>query len=154
MDGISPHHLISFLERSSPPLLTLTLPPPEDLDFVQLEECLSLAPTITDFVLHAPTSRLLNPLFSALADPTHRLLPELRTMKIPYCSVSWVQISYETLFRALSVRRNQTVCFELKYDLGRDEEEPRPNEDMCTALRKLVADGMKIYIGTEYQNFI
>ncbi|KAF8212121.1 hypothetical protein K438DRAFT_1805997 [Mycena galopus ATCC 62051] len=66
-------------------------------------------------------------LFAALADSS-LLLPNLRILKI----------------RCPSLKDNELL----------HETQPRPNADVCNALRLVASDGMEIYIGDENDNYI
>ncbi|KAF7328735.1 hypothetical protein MVEN_02502200 [Mycena venus] len=141
--------LVSFLERSSPPLQVLIAG--EGLgssDFIKLHRCLTLVPTVTCFEIWWPDPNIVVDLFTALADSAS-LLPNLRYLTIHHVDESNIlDSSCETLIRALSARRTELQVVRIIFD------DRPPPVDLLDALRKLVADGMEIYIGTKERNYI
>ncbi|KAJ7102812.1 hypothetical protein C8R44DRAFT_808579 [Mycena epipterygia] len=149
IDNHSGPGVISFFERSSPQLHDLVLVTHHPVDFIQVERCLRLLPTLTTFEFHAPRT-LVNMLFIALAESPSGFLPNLRSMKIrDHMLLRSVPPSYETLLQALSGRRTKILHFELSSD-----DLQKPEAAALAAFQQLVADGMKIHIGTAYNNFI
>ncbi|KAJ7102789.1 hypothetical protein C8R44DRAFT_808538 [Mycena epipterygia] len=153
MLDISTHDLVHFLERSSPPLQKLTLAAHDDLDLAQLEKCLRLSPTITHFQVNL-FDHPQGPFFAALAGYLSHFLPNLHTMAVHIAYYEISPTSYDTLFRALSVRRTQIGCLELIWSSDSDAEASQPSPNICASFRQLVADGMKVHIGTEDCNYI
>ncbi|KAJ7102813.1 hypothetical protein C8R44DRAFT_347035 [Mycena epipterygia] len=152
MSGISTRDLTSFFRRSSPPLQTVTLDAGiHRSHFVQSDECLSLLLTLAHFELYSPSTRLVNQLIATLAESPPRLLPALRSMRIHHYDSALSPAAYETLLRALSIRRAQISCFEL---ICARAEPLEPAMDIRAGFRQLVAEGMQIHIGTPDCNFI
>ncbi|KAJ7659413.1 hypothetical protein B0H17DRAFT_1212936 [Mycena rosella] len=153
----TPPYLLSFLDRSSPPLRTLALgrkhtsiQPPD------LIKCLRFVPTLTHLDLYRPVNRyVLDTLFAALTD-LPLLLPNLHTLRIYHFHSRLFRDSLETLLRALTARRTQIVCFELVWSWGEGAtaDASCPPADIGAALGELVADGMSIRFGTEDSNFM
>ncbi|KAJ7102807.1 hypothetical protein C8R44DRAFT_859037 [Mycena epipterygia] len=150
---ISTSDLVHFLERSSPPLRKLTLGAHHDLDLIQLEKCIRLSPTIVHLQLQL-IDHLSGPFFAALTGYLSHSLPNLHTMTVRIAQPEFAPASYETLLRALSVRRTQIGCFELIWSSDSNAEASQPAADICASFRQLVADGMKVHIGTEDHNYI
>jgi hypothetical protein len=139
-----------FLKRSSPPLQKLVLDHGSNsFAFAELDEWLRLVPSLThlEFLVRRETSTD-NDLFSALADSASHLLPNLRSLTIHNGSPSFSDSSWQTLLCALSARRSRLLQFKFTYF------DCEPPADVCTGLRQLVADGMDIHIGSEYENLI
>ncbi|KAJ7908838.1 hypothetical protein B0H13DRAFT_1878244 [Mycena leptocephala] len=133
-----------FLKRSLPPLQELV--GRTQLGFTELDEWLRLVPSLTRLELYLTDETCTDGLFSALADSPH-FLPNLRTLKLLQ---GFSQYSYETVFRALSTRRAQLTCVDLRARLSAS----KPSADVCDGLRQLAADGMEIYVGTHRTNFL
>ncbi|KAJ7450024.1 hypothetical protein B0H11DRAFT_324527 [Mycena galericulata] len=149
--SIEASDLLGFLKRSLPPLRKLSVGTHDwrmqwGLD--EMEESFSLIPTLTHLELSylRPTTALL--VVTALSNSPH-LLPNLSSLTfrrlIPH--VRW----FGELLRALSARRTKiasvTIMVETEFDVD-------DTPDVIAGLRQLIADGMKIHIGTEQQNFI
>jgi len=152
-NGISSEDFLRFLKRSSPPLQTLILgDDSERLRFNQVEEWLRLIPSLAHLELYVHTTSFLDALLSALAESSSHLLPNLHTLKIWYDHVI-SESSYWTLLRALSNRRMQLVCVEVRLGTSLPAQ-PELEPDVRSGLQQLVAAGMDIRIGTDFQNFI
>ncbi|KAJ7700806.1 hypothetical protein B0H17DRAFT_212247 [Mycena rosella] len=150
-EPFSTDDLFNFLGRSSPPLLELHLRG-NVLKLMELEKSFRLVPTLTHVGLLSASRPLLEELFPALAQDT--FLPNIRRLSIQSCwPLPASSGSYEALSRALSLRGNPLVL-ELRWRTNEDAEASRPSADLCAEFRQLVADGMKIYIGTKDRNFI
>ncbi|KAF7338184.1 hypothetical protein MVEN_02043300 [Mycena venus] len=146
---LSDSHFSLFLKRSSPPLRKLVLSGGvKGLQFIRLGEWLRLLPSLVDLEFYTVQSVFIDDLFSALADSSPQLLPNLQSLKIYHHLPT--PFSYQKLLRLLSAR-TQLVCFHLK---GFSGYEPRPHADVRDRLRQLVADGIEIYIGSRTQNYI
>ncbi|KAJ7457970.1 hypothetical protein B0H11DRAFT_203694 [Mycena galericulata] len=144
--------LITFLKRSSPPLLALTIGDTSDPDFVPfLNDFPRLLPTLECLELYPPTD-VVQALFARLsASPSH-FLPNLRSLRI-YASNSSFLISKSTwtnVLHILSIRRSHITDFKLT-SRGRLL---LPPATVVAGLRELAADGMEIYIGTRERNHI
>jgi hypothetical protein len=123
----------------------------KDIEFVHLDEWLRLVPTLTDLEFFTYRSIFADNLFSTLADSPSDFLPNLRSLKIQHQSPALSLSSYQSLLRALSTRHTRLSCFHLQ---ALNEDEPKPPADVCDGLRRLVADGMEIYIGGRGENYI
>jgi hypothetical protein len=137
-----------FLKRSSPPLQKLVLDGGSNsFAFTELDEWLRLVPSLThlEFLVRRETSTDKD-LFSALADSASHLLPDLRSLTIHNASPSLSNSSWQTLLCALSARRSRLLHFKFTWC--------EPPADVCAGLRRLVADGMDIHIGSNYENLI
>ncbi|KAJ6523338.1 hypothetical protein B0H19DRAFT_652519 [Mycena capillaripes] len=144
--------LFHFLKRSSPPLETLVLGRNGGLrHFTQLADCLRLVPSLSHLEMYSPSTPFLDGFFSALADSSSHLLPNLHNVKIHHDFQNLSESSYQQLLCALSGRRTQLVCVHLR---NPDESQTRPGPDVRAELRQLMDDGMDIYIGTNDSNFI
>ncbi|KAJ7915620.1 hypothetical protein B0H13DRAFT_2324182 [Mycena leptocephala] len=153
---ISADDLFSFLKRSSPPLLELVLGCQHEPKIsTRLHECFRLVPTLTDLVVWWPEIPFVTKLFAVLAEfesgsPT---LPVLHTLII-YIRVHIPDSSWATLLCALSARRTQLKIVEMRLSPG-SPTLVRPGADVLAAFKKLVSDGMEIYMGTpDLCNFI
>ncbi|KAJ6558167.1 hypothetical protein B0H19DRAFT_130398 [Mycena capillaripes] len=141
--------VFNFLKRSSPPLKQLGVSR-NVFDFVRLQECLYLAPSLTDLTGWEPHQGFMTKLCVVLADSSS-LLPNLHILKI--MGLYWVAESntdslWETLLRVLS-SRTQLHLVHIK--LGHPS--MKPAADALAEFRDLVAGGMQIYIGCE-ANFV
>ncbi|KAJ7762042.1 hypothetical protein DFH07DRAFT_939665 [Mycena maculata] len=146
MSGLFASDLIAFLKRSLPPLRNLAMGEGRgDLDFTELEQCLRLLPTLTHLKMHNPDPALVRELFAALADSPPSFVPHLESLCIALYWDGLPQSSWVVLHRALSARRTYFTHFSMTCIA----ESPKPNAEICAAFRRLVADGMEIYIGFE-----
>ncbi|KAJ7876576.1 hypothetical protein B0H13DRAFT_999254 [Mycena leptocephala] len=142
-----------FLKRSLPPLQKLFLGGGRtDFSFIELDEWLRLVPSLTHFELFVRDKTCTDGLFSALADSPH-FLPtlRLRILKIVQDLPPPSESLYQTVFRALSTRRAQLTCVDLRALYSGPS---RPSIDVGDGLRQLAADGMEIYVGIQGTNFI
>ncbi|KAJ7748799.1 hypothetical protein DFH07DRAFT_561280 [Mycena maculata] len=155
LDEVSDADLISFLQRSAPPLQSLKLGDVHDslpLRFAQLEECVRLVPTLEELELLRPNESLMDDLLESLAESPSHILPNLRSLIIHgfFSRVLW-----HTLLRVLSGRRSHLACFKIIIEqddwiiLEQDVWLPHAGTDLRAAFRELVEDGMQIYVGTE-----
>ncbi|KAF7328749.1 hypothetical protein MVEN_02503600 [Mycena venus] len=142
--------LLSFLERSSPPLQELVVGQGSELTGSNgLHDYFRLVPILTCFEVWRPDFALITELFAALDSSS--TLPNLHILTIRNLSESDSAIpdsSWKTLLRALYARRPQfqTLRIEMEGD--------PPPVDIIAAMRELVDGGMQIHIGTEWDNFI
>ncbi|KAJ7769075.1 hypothetical protein DFH07DRAFT_938260 [Mycena maculata] len=130
---------LSFLTRSSPHLqsLHLWLVDSEVLHMMDekiLEQYLQFLPGLTDLDI-GPTSNSMFPLLKVL-HTVPDLLPNLRNLKIRKARVNSADYEILRSFRLESTSK------ELLPD------------DITVALRQLVQDGMRIYIGTKGRNYL
>jgi hypothetical protein len=141
-----------FLEESLSSLQRLALGREgSDIEFVHLDKWLRLVPALTDLELFTEHSIFADDLFSTLADSPSGFLPNLRSLKIQHQSSALSPSSYQSLLRALSTRHTRLSCFHLQ---ALKEDESKPPADICDRLRRLLADGMEIYIGSGGENYI
>ncbi|KAJ7982839.1 hypothetical protein DFH06DRAFT_1171729 [Mycena polygramma] len=136
--------LAAFLQRSSPPLRELALGRVPDVEFIHLDGCLRIVPTLISFELWWPPvgSIITEEFVRALAElPT--LLPNLQTLTLHLLSVVY-NAFWRIFLRALSARRTR---LKVVYVDTEAEERLEIAEDILAALRELVTDGMQIYIG-------
>ncbi|KAJ7727245.1 hypothetical protein B0H16DRAFT_1697809 [Mycena metata] len=135
---ISGGDFLLFLRRSSPPLQKLVIDN-DGLDFVDLDRWLRLVPTLVHLELYAGDLVFVEQFFAALADSPFDFIPNLEDLTIQYNGNS---SPYETLLRALSIRRPRLASLKLTspYSLS------PLGVDVCDGLRQLGADGLKIYI--------
>ncbi|KAJ6515121.1 hypothetical protein C8R47DRAFT_503998 [Mycena vitilis] len=137
-----------FLERSSPPLRSLTIGEGcGSLSFTQLNGCLLLVPSLTHLELFSSCT---NDILSALADSPSHFLPNLRSLRIQH-SQPTSEESYRRVLRALSVRHAQLVFFALQSEYGVPVD---PSPDVRAGLQELVSDGMVICLGTRKRSLI
>jgi hypothetical protein len=150
-DTISSGGFSLFLKRSLPPLQKLFLGGGRThFGFIELNEWLRLVPSLTHLELFVRDKTCTDGLFSALADSPH-FLPTLRILKIVQDLPPPSESLYQTVFRALSTRRAQLTCVDLRALYSGPS---RPSVDVGDGLRQLAADGMEIYVGTQRTNFI
>jgi hypothetical protein len=138
----SAYTLDRFLKRSGPPLRELALDS-YFTDSVELREYLHLIPSLERLEMWGPDSRLVAGLFAALAD-SPSLLPNLRSLAIEGDSPRISDDNWRTVARVVTTRRIQ-LRVHLYGSLS---------TDVLASFRKLVADGVQIYIGTEERNLI
>ncbi|KAJ7472204.1 hypothetical protein FB451DRAFT_315587 [Mycena latifolia] len=145
--------VVQFLRRSSPPLQELimgdTLRAIIRWTLDKIQECLSLLPTLTHFELRQPQVHdAANHLLTILANS--RLPQNLSTVTFRLFHpppLPWLQKLYD----ALLPRRNPALAVRLIWEFDRPD---APKETALAQLRQLVADGMKIHVGTEMKNYI
>jgi len=149
-------HVLSFLVRSSPPLQELLLlgMDNDEVTFTQLNECLRLSSSLTHFQFHQAKTALLDNLLAALAQSPSTFLPNLCIIKIHLRDCNYEDFvlmgppSYDVLLWALLTRRSRIGCFELLLQGTVGESDyGAPEPEIRAVLRRLVADGMDIYIG-------
>ncbi|KAJ6516847.1 hypothetical protein C8R47DRAFT_406650 [Mycena vitilis] len=140
MRDVSGDDLISFLLRSSPPLLELVVGSGSYAEFIELDECFRLIPALTSFELWWPGADLTAALFTALTD-SPSLVPNLQRLLIHPHDMS--DSYWRTFLRVLSARRNELKIVNVQVKFG----PPEIAEDVRNALRALVVDGMQIDIG-------
>ncbi|KAJ7727227.1 hypothetical protein B0H16DRAFT_1779657 [Mycena metata] len=135
--------------RSSPPLRNLALDDRRDLlRFSELHRWLQFVPTLTHLTLRTYHHSLAGDLIAALDRPPPEFLPNLQKLKIRQRGAL---DSYETLLRALTLRRDRITFCELEIsDIDSDE----PQGEVYEGLRELVASGMEINLGTKWANFL
>ncbi|KAJ7641337.1 hypothetical protein FB45DRAFT_355413 [Roridomyces roridus] len=127
--------IISFLQRSSPPLLALEISGTENL--YSFDILLSLVPSLTRLRIKYPDS-LAQDLFSALAQTPISVLPNLRDLELESAHDS--DVLWDIVVRALRNRREQIKRFRLS-----DSWLEIPPHVLAT-LRDLVAEGMEMWI--------
>ncbi|KAJ7657482.1 hypothetical protein B0H17DRAFT_1213521 [Mycena rosella] len=128
--------LLQFLRRSSPPLQQIIVGDAGFFDwtFEDLEECLPLLSTLTDFECLKPRGALPGDLLTVLATSPNLLLNlSTVTLRLLYIPTGPAAIR-ETFQRPLV--------------------QARPGEDITVQLRQLTADGMLIHLGPENRNYI
>ncbi|KAJ7472205.1 hypothetical protein FB451DRAFT_1367992 [Mycena latifolia] len=144
--------VVQFLRRSSPPLQELimgdTLREAIRWTLDETQDCLSLLPTLTHLELRQPEADAAVHLLTILANS--RLPPNLSTLTFRLFyppPLPWLQ----KLCDALLPRRNTALAVRLIWVFDRPD---APGETVLVQLRQLVADGMRIHIGTETTNYI
>ncbi|KAJ7208435.1 hypothetical protein B0H12DRAFT_430293 [Mycena haematopus] len=145
MFSVSCEDLLTFVERSAPPLRDLTLGWEfyDSPNSIQLHECLHLIPSLAEFRMWASDSQVVTTLFAALAD-SPSLLPNLRNLKIHMVDSDISDSSWRTLHGVVSTRRLQ---------LSISPVEVSPPADILAAFRELLNDGEEIFIGNnQYDN--
>ncbi|KAJ7457321.1 hypothetical protein FB451DRAFT_592999 [Mycena latifolia] len=145
--------VVQFLRCSSPPLQELIMGDtprtiiPWTLD--ELQECLSLRPTLIHFELRQrKVDDAADHLLTILANsrlPSNLSTVTFRLFYPP--PIPWLQ----KLCDALLPRRNPALAVRLIWVFERPYV---PGETILAQLRQLVADGMRIHIGTEKTNYI
>ncbi|KAK7048964.1 hypothetical protein R3P38DRAFT_2872275 [Favolaschia claudopus] len=157
---ISQEDFISFFQRSSPPLTSLTMvaPEPDSLPqgilpyFVPIESLENLEYVVG--FLHSRDS-LVDLLFVLSIAP---ILPNLRTLTV--LMVPGTRPDYAELMAVLKYRRRSRpplVSFQLVFaDSFRSSEfeEDGPDEEAVLGLRKLAEEGMDIHVGFRGKNLI
>jgi hypothetical protein len=138
--NLSPNDLISFLERSSPPLQELVISDVSGLIHdIRFHGCLRLLPSLQRFEVWWPSDDLMIQLSAALEDS---FLPNLRDLIIHNLSPT------TTFLHTLSACRPQ-------FQTLRIEMSGPPPVEILSAMRELVANanGIQIYIGTKKFDF-
>ncbi|KAJ7482938.1 hypothetical protein B0H11DRAFT_2193210 [Mycena galericulata] len=137
---ITPSNVLSFLNRSSPPLRSLHLKGYHVADTVA--DYLRIVPGLTD--LCVDNRNMSAAILYTLASPG--LAPNLRNLNI---AGRPTRLHYERVLDLLTSRRAslQSFCF----TFGMVLEVPN---DIIIPLRQLAQDGMQIHIGMEYNNAI
>ncbi|KAJ7659407.1 hypothetical protein B0H17DRAFT_1096182 [Mycena rosella] len=130
------HDFSAISEAFLPPLQSITV---GDEGFVkwtlqEMEECLSLIPTLIHFELFETRVDTTPNLFLAILASSSHLLPKSLQYHLSVVRPTVGTLVSETIQRTLGP--------------------PRAPEDVCSQLRQLVADGMKIHIGTKDRNYV
>ncbi|KAJ7458025.1 hypothetical protein B0H11DRAFT_2062361 [Mycena galericulata] len=152
MHAISLANLLLFLKRSAPPLQKLLLVdgfnPIQDVD--RLIECFRLVPALTHLDLGWwPTFRV-EDILAALAESPPHVLSNLGSLIIRlYRDSTFSESSWETLLRALSVRRTQIRVVHVE-----TLEFTKPAADIFAAFKDLAAGGMDIFVGSGEHNLL
>ncbi|KAJ7762039.1 hypothetical protein DFH07DRAFT_815059 [Mycena maculata] len=128
---VTDNDLLSFLERSSPPLRHLTLGAGDSGAFSGLEQILRLVPNLTHFGLYKRNASFIQDLFAALSQSSCRLIPMLQSLHVVSGMTDVSQSMWEVLHHALSVRRTHLTDFILRGPF------PAPTPEMCSAFREL-----------------
>ncbi|KAJ6525086.1 hypothetical protein DFH09DRAFT_175897 [Mycena vulgaris] len=144
--------LSRFLKRSSPPLQKLVLGcrvPGRWCGWTakEMEKCLSLLPELTHLEVYQPWNATADNIFTILAD-SPRIVPKLSSFTLRRFHPT--TLCFQKLLAGLSVRHKQINSVRLQFH---SDSEP-PAEEVCVALRRFVADGISIQIGTEERNYI
>ncbi|KAJ7896404.1 hypothetical protein B0H14DRAFT_501222 [Mycena olivaceomarginata] len=138
--------LLSFLQRSSPPLRELVLG--NEFNMPLLAECLHLVPDLRRFEMWDSLCSLVEDFFAALVQ-CPSLLPQLRTLVFRINEDQMVDdlpISLWTVaLHALTARRTHLQVFHLEAPIGLVSS-IIPAAEISAALGELAADGMKICI--------
>ncbi|KAJ7678768.1 hypothetical protein B0H17DRAFT_1182293 [Mycena rosella] len=151
MSHISLQDAVRFLKRSSPPLQKLVLGgifyDDWEFNFICLDECLRLVPTLTHLELCVRDVDT-TPMFASLAE-SPSLVPHLRRLKLQCHQQVVSEPLYSAVVRALSVRRDQIICFTYMrlHDAGLAS--PEPDAHICEAFCQFAADGMEIHLESE-----
>ncbi|KAK7023170.1 hypothetical protein R3P38DRAFT_1099835 [Favolaschia claudopus] len=153
---IADETLVSFLERSSPPLESLHLTPRSRWVVAGLCNCLRFMSTLIDLQLSAPASWQLSPVFTALATSPD-VLPNLRTMTLWMSSLMF--LDYEKLSRMLDMWRPASlVSFRLHFTpycgAAHDYTADLPTEQVRSQLRDLAASGVNVHFGPMSENLL
>jgi hypothetical protein len=157
--------LVSFLERSTPPLRELVLGMRENyLAYHSMREYLFLIPTLSRFDLWWPQWLLLADFFAALVDSdsdpgSPSLLPNLRSLTIRtdfgksrvglsgFSRFDIAESSWRTLLRAISARRTKLRTLRVFAN--------PPLADVLAAFKELAEDGtVQVYIGVDKSEFL
>ncbi|KAJ7334956.1 hypothetical protein DFH08DRAFT_965689 [Mycena albidolilacea] len=134
LSNLSANDLISFLERSSPPLQELVISDVSGLIHdIHFHDFLRLLPSLQHFEVWWPSDDLMTQLSAALEDS---FWPNLRDLIIHNLSPT------TTLLHTLYARRPQFQTLRIEMN------GPLPVE-ILSAMRELVASGIQIYIGTK-----
>ncbi|KAJ7757689.1 hypothetical protein DFH07DRAFT_457413 [Mycena maculata] len=155
MSDISGNDLISFLERSSPPLRDLTIGEGcRYLDFPLLEQCLRLLTTLTHLEFYGPYVDLVQGLYATLVDSPSSVFPRLHSLCIPYHNGCIAKSAWVALQRALSLRRTHFASVNIIFSADCSYTPSGLNAELCAAFGQLAEDGMEIHIGSGTENFI
>jgi hypothetical protein len=142
--SISSDHLLSFLQRSSPPLLELVWGP-SVLDSIPLA-ALRLIPDIRRLEMWWPRYEAVEKLLEALAQSLS-LLPHLSILII-HIGRSQASSNSDSFWKAslhaLAARRTQIQVFHLKIH---NPVAQVLAPDIILAFRQLVEDGIQVYVG-------
>ncbi|KAJ6516816.1 hypothetical protein C8R47DRAFT_1190036 [Mycena vitilis] len=141
--------LLSFLERSSPPLRALVMDAPMYRGAERPHECLRLLPTLTHFELRLPGSVHMEGLFTMLAESFPPKVPDLDSIATHRCQPTIPPSSWKKFLRALAQRR-ATLRF---VQITMSESRPIPS-DVLVGFTDMVADRGHLYIGGKEANFL
>ncbi|KAJ6558232.1 hypothetical protein B0H19DRAFT_132492 [Mycena capillaripes] len=143
--------LVSFLQRSSPPLQRLSVRGTETNWTTDMGACFSLMPALTHLEFWQPDSAPgpADTFLAVFADPAQ--LSALRSVRF----VSFVpqRAWYKALSICLLARRPQLAVCEVfwRSDFTWNLE---MDADVQAVLRRLVADGVRIHVGTRGRNYL
>ncbi|KAJ7680714.1 hypothetical protein DFH06DRAFT_427415 [Mycena polygramma] len=152
LSEIRPDNLLSFLQRSSPPLQELTVGFSE---FAELADSLRLVPTLTSFEHWCHVDRVTE-LFVALTESPsllpnlHRLILRLYTSTPPPLPHS----TLNTLLAALWTRRTQLRVVHLDLQCGLETVLEPLAPYILASFSELMQDGMEVYIGPKSHNLV
>ncbi|KAJ7133519.1 hypothetical protein C8R44DRAFT_977643 [Mycena epipterygia] len=149
---ISYDGFLAFLIRSSPPLqsLSMMLSAGEPADGV-VQRVLRILPQLTDLNLSGNFSDA-SILLEALAGSPQESFPRLRHLTVHEFTIDHHQ--YEELVSVLSARRASRPSPMQSFKFIFNGVWNRPVAHIIAAFQQLVADGMKIHIGTLHTNWI
>ncbi|KAJ7896399.1 hypothetical protein B0H14DRAFT_2679288 [Mycena olivaceomarginata] len=135
--------LLSFLQRSSPPLQELVLG--NEFNIPPMAECLHLVPNLRRFEMWDYRCRLVEEFFAVLVQ-SPSLLPQLRTLGFHLNEMEDdIPISLWTVVLCgLTARRTHLQVFHLEVPIGITSS--MIPAEISAALGELAADGMKICI--------
>ncbi|KAJ7498522.1 hypothetical protein FB451DRAFT_1202169 [Mycena latifolia] len=145
-----------FLSRSSPPLRRLAIPG-DEIDATPLVS----VPGLIDLEIFSPPHRLLFHLFGLFRqDPS--FLWQLRKLSLLRCQdARWREANHEgslsdivnTMATALAARRDtHEGCSQ--FSLRLESHFPSFSDEELRPLKKLKAEGMVIYVGTEVESIV
>jgi hypothetical protein len=134
-----PNTLLSFLQKSSPPLLELVLG--KESDFPPLAECLHLIPDLRQLELWFPT---VEALFAGLTEsPT--LLPHINALVLHVTEDDISDSLWAALNGALLTHRTEFQLVDITVP-GRLPDSKMPSPDIIAALRALAVNGVQIQL--------
>ncbi|KAJ7472191.1 hypothetical protein FB451DRAFT_1367983 [Mycena latifolia] len=153
LERIQVSDLLQFFRRSSPPLQKLVMGDTTTGKIrwsrEDVEECLSLLPTLTHFELRqVQPDDAANHFLAILA--SSQLSPTLSAVTLRFRhspAVLW----YQELYRALSSRRNPDLALRI---LWSSDSSLGPPETIVSKLRGLVTDGITLQLGTREHDYI
>ncbi|KAJ7490695.1 hypothetical protein FB451DRAFT_1552324 [Mycena latifolia] len=149
---ITPDIFLSFLKRSSPPLLSLQMDVPPEWEAHTLNACFRFVPSVTTLVLSYPTlsSAAGLDLLRVMLAVDSGFLPNLRNLTIHRRFT--YRFRYETLVSLLTARRASSCQAQLQVFRLVSRSLKALDADTVMALRQLLEDGMTIHIGTKGKN--
>ncbi|KAJ7162748.1 hypothetical protein C8R43DRAFT_1233356 [Mycena crocata] len=155
---ISYEDFIAFFTRSSPRLQSLRMYLPRaEWSASRIESLLQVMPNLTRLDLRFRKYLTANPphlngFIQALAEYSpQKLLPNLHTL-VMWGVFDLEHSHYVKLVDLLSTRQPQLCTFRLMGEAYQDF--PSPDAAIIASMRKLVADGMEIYVGKYDNNLI
>ncbi|KAJ7641713.1 hypothetical protein FB45DRAFT_361118 [Roridomyces roridus] len=131
--------ILTFLERSSPPLHTLVSTNPGDCSC--LDDILPLVPTLTDLRVQCPGPSGVDRVCTLLGQTQPTAVPNLRALLFTH--VHNKAGAWDAVVQALSARRTQIKTLRMEF---RSSVIPIP-PNALTALKEFSAEGMDIWIG-------